>query len=203
VRSAAVSAVVFGLLAASGCGSSKRTTETATGPSQTTTQAAAVQQSICPSEQRPGIDANFGFRRTRAGAILLIRQASRFGFQGLAVQRRACNKYAAVLTGLKNMRQAHEFVAEARRVQLNVLLECRSHPIQGGLAAVFGHRTTRRAAEGLKDRAQGNGFQGLQVQQDTCGDWEVDLYGLKTPSARRDLQKEAARVGYRVTFEPG
>jgi hypothetical protein len=41
------------------------------------------------------------------------------------------------------------------------------------------------------------------VHQDRCNDWEVDLYGIKTPDQRLALAKEAARVGFHVTFEPG
>jgi hypothetical protein len=84
-----------------------------------------------------------------------------------------------------------------------VRIECRSHPIEGGLAAVFGHRRTRRAAVRLKRQAQALGFQNLQVQQDKCRDWEVDLYGIKTLSQRRGLAKEAASVGFHIVFEPG
>ena len=71
------------------------------------------------------------------------------------------------------------------------------------MAAVFGHRRTRSAALALRREAESAGFQNLQVQQDQCDDWEVDLYGLQTPEQRKDLAKEAASVGLHVTFEPG
>jgi hypothetical protein len=75
--------------------------------------------------------------------------------------------------------------------------------VQGGLAAVFGHRRTRREAVRLKRQAQHFGFRNLQVQQDRCYDWEVDLYGIKTPGQRKELGKEASSVGFHITFEPG
>ena len=108
-----------------------------------------------------------------------------------------------VLRGLKNLRQAKDLQREARRVSLHVTIDCRSHPFQGGLAAVFGHRPTRRAALRLLREARRVGFQNLQVQQDRCNDWEVDLYGIKTPVQRQELTKEAASVGFHLTFEPG
>ena len=74
---------------------------------------------------------------------------------------------------------------------------------QAGVVTVFGHRRTRRAAAALQARAETHGFRGLRVVQDSCGDWEVDLYGLKTPAQRRELAREARQVGFRVVFELG
>jgi hypothetical protein len=162
-----------------------------------------VQQSLCPSEQGKGILANFGHRRSTDAANRLIAQVQKVGFRGLVVQRRSCNDYAVVLPGLKSLAQASALQREARTVSLRVTIDCRSHPVEGGLAAVFGHRRTRRAALVLMRDAARVGFQNLQVHQDRCNDWEVDLYGIKTPDQRLALAKEAARVGFHVTFEPG
>lgn len=177
------------------------TTPAATTVATTTTQ--VVQQSLCPSEQGAGILANFGHRRTSAAADKLIAHASTFGFRGLAVQRRACQDYAVVLPGLKTLRQARELQREARTVGLKVTIDCRSQPVLGGLAAVFGHRPTRRAARKLLREAAHVGFRNLQVQQDACNDWEVDLHGIQTQAQREELAKEAASVGFHLTFEPG
>jgi hypothetical protein len=169
----------------------------------TTSTTEVVQQSLCPSEQGPGILANFGHRRSPGAANQLVARAAVVGFHGLLVQRRGCHKYAAVLLELKSLRQARDLQREARSVGFRVQIECRSHPVVGGLAAVFGHRTTRRAAVRLRREAEHVGFQNLQVQQDRCNDWEVDLYGIKTPAQREELTKEAASVGFHLTFEPG
>src|SRR5204863_9634359 len=118
-------------------------------------------------------------------------------------ERRKCTDYAVVLPGLKNLPQAHALQREASSVGLTVTVDCRSHPVEGGLAAVFGHRRTRREALHLKAEAANVGFQNLEVQQDKCDDWEVDLYGLKTPAQRNDFAREALNAGFRVTFEPG
>jgi hypothetical protein len=195
-----VSRVLLALAAAfavTACGSSNN-------ESATTSQASsASEQSVCPSEQKAGIVAVFGERRSAAEAEELAASAARVGFQGLAVQRRGCNRFAVVLPGLRSVRQAEEFRREASRAGFAVTLECRSHPVEGGLAAVFGHRRTRRAAQALVARAEAVGFRGLRVQQDKCDDWEVDLYGLKTPAQRRELTAEARSAGLRIVFELG
>jgi hypothetical protein len=189
---------------AAGCGSSSTAgSETsARPPGGSAGGLASSGPTACASQQQPGIAANFGIRRSPAAAGRLVASAQRFGFQNLSVQRRACNRYAVVLVGLASMRQADEFRAEAARVGLRVRLECRSTPSQGGVAAVFGHRRTHHAAIVLMRRASADGFQNLQVQQDRCGDWEVDLDGVTTAKQRAALRDEARRAGYHLTFEP-
>ena len=147
--------------------------------------------------------AVFGHRRTLGAAIALRNAAEGVGFPGLAVQQRGCNDYVVVLTGFQDLEQARDFQKQAARVSLPVRLECRTVAPSGGLNAVFGHRRTRSAAQKLKASAQAVGFRGLDVQQDSCGDWEVDLRGLKTESQRRDFRSEAARVGFQIRFESG
>jgi hypothetical protein len=163
----------------------------------------AASGSDCQSQQQPGIDASFGVRRSPAAAQRLIARAARVGFQNLTVQRRSCKRYAAVLVGLSSMAQARDFQQEAAGAGFAVVLECRSQPVRGGLAAVFGHRRSHGGAVVLMRAATASGFQNLQVQQDRCGDWEVDLYGADTAKQRAALRREAAAVGYHLTFEPG
>jgi len=189
-----------------GCGSSSHegnATAPAPGPGTATTAAQGGQETVCTSEQGEGIVADFGHRSTSDEAQQLATQAETVGFKGVVVQRRACDDYAVVLPGLKTVAQGRELEREARSVGLKVSVDCRSHPVQGGMAAVFGHRRTRSAALALRREAESAGFQNLQVQQDQCDDGEVDLYGLQTPEQRKDFAKEAASVGLHVTFEPG
>jgi hypothetical protein len=101
------------------------------------------------------------------------------------------------------MTQARGLQQEAAGAGFAVVLECRSQPVRGGLAAVFGHRRSHRGAVVLMRAATASGFHNLHVQQDRCGDWEVDLYGVDTAKQRRALRREAATAGYRLTFEPG
>jgi hypothetical protein len=157
----------------------------------------------CASEQGAGIAAVFGHRRTLEAAIGLRDAAEAVGFPGLAIQHRGCADYAVVLTGFQNLAQALDFKRQAATVSFAVRLECRTLAPLGGLNAVFGHRRTRFAAEGLKASAEAVGFGGLELQQDECGDWEVDLRGLVTEAQRRDFRTEAASVGFQIVFEPG
>jgi hypothetical protein len=187
-------------LAATGCGSSK----TQAGPTTTATPtASASEQSICPTDQKAGIAADFGHRRSETAADELRGSAERVGFQGLTIQRRGCDDYAVVLLGLRSVKQGLELQQEAAGAGFPVRIECRSHPVEGGLAAVFGHRESPAAATKLLRQAEAAGFRGLRVQQDSCGDWEVDLYGLKTPAQRHELGAEARKAGFNVTFELG
>ena len=157
----------------------------------------------CSAEQEAGIAALFGHRRTPAAAERLRSAAERVGFSGLDIQRRGCLDYAVVLTSLVDLAQAREFREQAATVGFHVALECRTHPATGGLNAVFGHRRTKSAAEKLAAQAASVGFTGLVVQQDACGDWEVDLPGLETPAQRSEFRAQAESVGLPITYEPG
>jgi hypothetical protein len=209
---AAIALVGCAAVLAGGCGSSSNHADAsgagapAAGTASTlgaSAQTSAVSGSDCQSQQQPGIDASFGVRNSPGRAQALIAKAGRVGFQNLTVQRRSCHRYAAVLIGLRSMAQAREFRREAVGAGFHVLIECRSDPVRGGLAAVFGHRRSRRAAVVLMRAASAKGFQNLQVQQDRCADWEVDLYGIDTSKQRAALRREAKAAGYHVTFEPG
>ena len=191
------------VLALAGCGSSKN--QAAAPPSTTAIEvtSSASKQSVCPSQQRAGIVAVFGYRPSQKAAQELATSAEHVGFTGLAIEQRGCDDYAVVLYGLRSLRQARDFTAETGGAGFDVRIECRSHGVEGGLAAVFGHRRTKRAALKLQAEAERLGFQGLRVQQDRCRDWEVDLYGLKTSTQRHEFAAEAARVGFHIVYELG
>jgi hypothetical protein len=163
----------------------------------------APRSTTCQSEQGAGISVLFGQRRTVDGAESLWRSAKGVGFSGLVIQRRGCHDYAVVLTDLQSLAQAKEFQHEAATVDFHVKLECRTQAPTGGLNAVFGHRRTKRAAQKLAGRLNAVGFLGVDVRQDRCGDWEVDLEGLKTAAQRREVRREARSVGFHIRFEPG
>jgi hypothetical protein len=197
----ALAAVFSAGLAVVGCGSSNN--EGARVVATTAPTETATAQSGCASQQQAGIVAVFGQLRTPQLAQRLAERALASGFEGLVVERRGCNDYAVVLHGLRDLNQAHDFSAETARVGFHVRIECRSHPAEGGLAAVFGHRRTEAAALRLKAKAEHLGFEGLQVQQDRCNDWEVDLHGLRTAAQRREFAREARSVGFHIVYEPG
>ena len=199
---AAIAMAICATVLATGCGSSSKHAGPTTG--DTSTDAGSTTSSnACESQQQAGIAANFGVRRTNAAAQALIARAARVGFQNLAVQQRGCRRYAVVLTGLMNMSQAQGFQREAAGAGFRVVIECRSAPPSGELAAVFGHRRSHQGAVVLMRAASAKGFQNLQVQQDRCDDWEVVLYGVDTAKQRAALRREAKAAGYRLAFEPG
>ena len=208
VASAPVRRALWALVAvvvAAGCGASKHggSASPSTAASSTAPSSSVTEQSVCPSEQKAGIVAVFGHRQTTAAAQQLSARAEYVGFHGLIVQRRGCNDFAVVLPGLHDLRQARDFRREASQAGFPVTIECRSHPVEGGVAAVFGHRRTRGAAVRLQLAVERVGFRDLRVQQDGCDDWEVDVYGMKTRAQRQEFAAEARRAGFRVAFELG
>jgi hypothetical protein len=67
--------------------------------------------------------------------------------------------------------------------------------------AVFGHFSTLAAANALKKRAAGFGFKGIKVENEGCGDFEVEIDGADRQADRSSFAQEAAKAGFPVTFE--
>jgi hypothetical protein len=67
--------------------------------------------------------------------------------------------------------------------------------------AVFGHFSTLAAARELKARAAAVGFQGIKVENEGCGDFEVEIDGADRQSDRTSFSQEASRAGFQITFE--
>jgi hypothetical protein len=67
--------------------------------------------------------------------------------------------------------------------------------------AVFGHFATLAAAKKLKAKAVSMGFQGIKVENEGCGDFEVEIDGADTQKDRSSFAAEAAKAGFQVTFE--
>lgn len=78
---------------------------------------------------------------------------------------------------------------------------CRTAEVRQHNEAVFGHFASRIAAEKLNARAAAQGFQGIKIEDDGCGDFEVEIDGADTEADRSSFAKEAARAGFQVTFE--
>jgi hypothetical protein len=154
-------------------------------------------------QQEAGVLADFGQFTSVDAANSQIARAGSVGFKGLVVEQRGCRHYAVVLRGLTSLAQGRSLQREARTVGLDVTLECRSLPLQGGLVAVFGRRRSQAAANRFAAAAVKKGFKGAQVVQDRCAEWAVVLYGLKTASERQAFAREARAAGFPVTFERG
>jgi hypothetical protein len=67
--------------------------------------------------------------------------------------------------------------------------------------AVFGHFATQAAASALRKRAKAAGFQGIKIENDGCGDYEVEIDGADTGAQRSSFAAESKSAGLPVTFE--
>lgn len=67
--------------------------------------------------------------------------------------------------------------------------------------AVFGHFATAAAAKAYARRPRALGFQGLKIENEGCGDWELEIDGADTNAQRSSFSAEATKAGFHVTFE--
>ena len=78
---------------------------------------------------------------------------------------------------------------------------CQTAEIRQHDEAVFGHFATRAAALGLSRRAAKVGFQGIKIEDEGCGDFEVEIDGADRVADRSSFAAEARKAGFQVTFE--
>jgi hypothetical protein len=78
---------------------------------------------------------------------------------------------------------------------------CRTAEIRQHGEAVFGHFATRSAALSFARKPKAAGFDGLKVEDDGCGDFELEIDGADTQQQRSSFAAEARRAGFAVTFE--
>lgn len=67
--------------------------------------------------------------------------------------------------------------------------------------AVFGHFSTLAAAKALKKSAEAWSFKGIKIENDGCGDFEVEIDGADNSADRSSFSLEAQKAGFPVTFE--
>ena len=67
--------------------------------------------------------------------------------------------------------------------------------------AVFGHFSTLAQAKAFAKQPSALGFQGIKIEDDGCGDFEVEIDGADTERDRSSFAAEAAKSGYWITFE--
>jgi hypothetical protein len=67
--------------------------------------------------------------------------------------------------------------------------------------AVFGHFSSRAPALALSRRALKAGFKGIKIEDEGCGDYEVEIDGADKVAGRVSFAAEAQKAGYQVTFE--
>ena len=78
---------------------------------------------------------------------------------------------------------------------------CRTAEVRQHDEAVFGHFATRAAALKYARKPKSVGFQGLKVENDGCGDYELEIDGADTQQQRTSFAAEAKKAGFDVTFE--
>lgn len=78
---------------------------------------------------------------------------------------------------------------------------CRTTEVKVHDEAVFGHFSTLTAAKALKKRAASVGFAGIKIENDGCGDFEVEIDGADRQADRASFADEAGKAGFHVTFE--
>jgi hypothetical protein len=78
---------------------------------------------------------------------------------------------------------------------------CRTNPPRVHDRAVFGHFSTLAAAKALASSAKKVDFSGIKIENEGCGDFEVEIDGADKPADRGSFAVEAARAGFEVTFQ--
>ena len=93
------------------------------------------------------------------------------------------------------------FVVVGSAAAVNGEASCRSSEVRIHDEAVFGHFSTIAAAKRLRTRARKVGFAGIKIENDGCGDFEVEIDGADTQAQRASFFNEARKAGFPVTFE--
>ena len=78
---------------------------------------------------------------------------------------------------------------------------CATPEVRAHDEAVFGHFSTLAPAKKLKAHAAAAGFQGIKIENEGCGDFEVEIDGADTQAQRSSFAQEASKAGFPVTFE--
>jgi hypothetical protein len=78
---------------------------------------------------------------------------------------------------------------------------CRKAEVRQHNEAVFGHFAKRAAAKKVKAKAAALGFAGIKIENDGCGDFEVEIDGADSAADRSSFATEARKAGFLVTFE--
>jgi hypothetical protein len=148
-----------------------------------------------------GLEAVFGRFKTQATANAFRAKLLAAGFQGVNVIP-GCNEFRVVLRGIESFDVGLELQEEAEHERFPVTLECiAAKDDVGELEAVFGHRRDRFEATLLLNRAAAFGFQGLQLESDPCGGFEVMLKGFTSDAQAQDFVAEAKAAGFDVELE--
>jgi hypothetical protein len=78
---------------------------------------------------------------------------------------------------------------------------CQTPETRAHNEAVFGHFASPAAAAKTMRRARAVGFQGLKLENEGCGDYELEIDGADSTPGRASFAAEAHKAGFEVTFE--
>ena len=81
------------------------------------------------------------------------------------------------------------------------LAVCPAPEVKQHNEAVFGHFASAAAARAYARRPTELGFQGLKIENEGCGDWELEIDGADTARQRSSFSAESTKAGFHVSFE--
>lgn len=81
------------------------------------------------------------------------------------------------------------------------LAGCATPEVRQHNEAVFGHFASAAAARAYARRPKALRFQGLKIENDGCGDWELEIDGADTTRQRASFSAEATKAGFHISFE--
>jgi hypothetical protein len=91
--------------------------------------------------------------------------------------------------------------AVASQVHAAPVPSCAQPEVRVHDEAVFGHFSTLATAKRLKARAAALGFNGIKIENEGCGDFEVEIDGADRQADRASFSAEARKAGFPITFE--
>jgi hypothetical protein len=81
------------------------------------------------------------------------------------------------------------------------LAGCQAPEVRQHDEAVFGHFASAAAARAYARRPKALEFQGLKIENEGCGDWELEIDGADTAKQRGSFSAEATKAGFHISFE--
>jgi hypothetical protein len=81
------------------------------------------------------------------------------------------------------------------------LAGCAAPEVRQHDEAVFGHFVGAAAARVYARRPKALDFEGLKIENEGCGDWELEIDGADTARQRASFSAEATKAGFHISFE--
>jgi hypothetical protein len=81
------------------------------------------------------------------------------------------------------------------------LVGCAAPEVRQHDEAVFGHFASAAAARVYARRPRALYFEGLKIEKEGCGDWELEIDGADTARQRASFSAEATKAGFHISFE--